>query len=303
MRDIIDGKLYEVFMSEIFEHEKFRSKFVDKIKNIDVSRFRSAFIEKKPESEYFKQKIDHEISRQGEVHKMSESHKHLLIQDIRCENQEESRSIKPISWLVYYAHPDILTAVIDREKSIGGYLDLLLGNTLEEHSRLLVLACYRGNAAILDLLLPHCLDGCLDMFPWKSNEHEASNLHRFHSPLTAAVCSGEDDLLLALLSRRPTGASVNAIDGWGDTPLIAAVRANRLGTVKLLIEKLNADIDFENADKETALFIASEEGHKEVVEYLCSKGAKLKEGTKSPLRVAGLRKHYLISKILKEHRK
>lgn len=301
--DIACGKLYEVFMSEMFTHEKFRAKFVDKIKEIDTSRFRTTFIEKKPENEYFKEKIDHEISRKGEVHKMSERDKHLLIQDIICKNQSESRSIKPISWLVYYAHPDILKAVIDREKSIGGSLDLLLGSSVEEHCRLLVLACYRGSNAILDLLLPHCLDGCLDIIPLQSDVRESKDFHRFHTPLTAAISSGKDDLLPILLNRGTKGTTVNAKDGWDNTPLITATKANRLGTIKRLIEQFDADINFENTDKVTALFIASEEGHKEIVEYLCSKGAELKMGGKCPLRIANFKKHYSVSKILEEHRK
>ncbi|XP_061179812.1 uncharacterized protein LOC133188412 [Saccostrea echinata] len=300
MEDIRCGKLYEIFMSNIFDYDGFLTTFVAKIKSMDMPRFMTTFIEKIPEDSSFKEKIDLVTSCKAEAHKASEILKHLLIQDTYIENQSENRSIKTISWLVYYARLEILQAVIDRAKD--GVLNLLMGTSLEEDARLLVLACYRGSREVLKFLLPYCQENSKNICPLKSNTLD-TNFHRFYTPLTAAASLGKNELLQCLMDlRTTTGANINSTDGWGDTPLLAAIRENNLETVKFLVEKLNADINFQASDKVTALYIASEKGQEEIVDYLCSKNAVITKA-KSPRHIANRNKHYKIAKKLETYEK
>ncbi|XP_062569683.1 uncharacterized protein LOC134268710 [Saccostrea cucullata] len=298
MDDIIKGKLYEIFTSNVFDYDKFRTIFVEKVKCMDMPKFMRTFIEKIPEDPSFKEKIDL-VTSKAEVHKASENRKHLLIQDTYVENQSENRSIKTISWLVYYAHIEILQAVINRAKD--GVLNLLIGTSSEEDARLLILACYRGRKEILQFLLPYCQENSKNISPLKSNTSD-TNFHRFLTPLTAAASLGETDLLQCMVDLKTTaGGNLNSTDGWGDTPLMAAVRENKLETVKFLIEKLNADINFQASDEVTALYIASEKGHEEIVDYLCTKNALITD-KKSPIHVAYKNKHYNIIQKLEEQK-
>jgi ankyrin repeat protein len=117
--------------------------------------------------------------------------------------------------------------------------------------------------------------------------------------LMAAALSGNNPEVVRLLIDK--GADVNAQDSLGWTALMVAAYQGKLEIVKLLIEK-GADVNAqENTDldrlsafllsiaralkhrdpshlgrdpRRTALDIAQEKGHKEIVEYLKAHGAK-----------------------------
>ena len=96
------------------------------------------------------------------------------------------------------------------------------------------------------------------------------------------------------------GADPNVRNKGGDTPLITAVAANIIASVKLLIEK-GADIHATDAKGRSALIIAVVNGNAEIVSFLLSKGAKLEsvdqEG-KTPLMWAATKGNLEIVKLL-----
>ena len=68
-------------------------------------------------------------------------------------------------------------------------------------------------------------------------------------------------------------ANFNMPDLDGNTPLMYAVTANRRFTVERLVT-LGVDINYRNANKETALNVAEKNRFKEIAAFLRSKGAR-----------------------------
>ena len=69
-------------------------------------------------------------------------------------------------------------------------------------------------------------------------------------------------------------ADINILDKDIDTPLIAAVFANKPEIVKLLLSRSNVKINFKNFSRKTALDIALEKGHTEIIQLLKAKNAQ-----------------------------
>ncbi|MFC1834464.1 ankyrin repeat domain-containing protein [Thermodesulfobacteriota bacterium] len=89
--------------------------------------------------------------------------------------------------------------------------------------------------------------------------------------LLGACRLGDPKKVELLLSK---GADINAKDEEGDTPLMAALNANKLSVVELLISK-GADLEAKNKNDANALHLASLEGDESLVELLLSKGADI----------------------------
>lgn len=93
------------------------------------------------------------------------------------------------------------------------------------------------------------------------------------SELFDAVYSGDIDSLKICID---SGADVNAINSFGDTPLIEAIASdnakNRVAIIKLLIEH-GADPDFKGEENCGVLFQAILNKDPEVMEILLSNGA------------------------------
>ena len=81
-----------------------------------------------------------------------------------------------------------------------------------------------------------------------------------------------DDIRLAKLFMKK-GCKITDLDEGKNTPLHAAVRANKLELVKLYLEK-GAAINAKNVFDQTPLAIAMDKGYISVIDYLKSKGAK-----------------------------
>ncbi len=80
--------------------------------------------------------------------------------------------------------------------------------------------------------------------------------------------AGEADLVAAerlILA----GAKLNAAEKGAATPLMHAAYRNQLDMLRLLVEK-GAQVDYHDANGDSALSFAQEQGHQEALEYLQS---------------------------------
>ena len=69
------------------------------------------------------------------------------------------------------------------------------------------------------------------------------------------------------------GASIDARNGVGETPLLVASRAGNNEVVRLLVER-HAEVNAANNLQHTALYYAGERGFTEIVELLLTAGAE-----------------------------
>lgn len=96
------------------------------------------------------------------------------------------------------------------------------------------------------------------------------------SDLTYAAGEGQVNTVAQLLK---SGTNPNALNQKGITPLHSAAEKGHLKIVKLLVDQYGANVNFQIPVNSscchgwTALMIAAAEGHREVVQYLLSKGA------------------------------
>lgn len=104
----------------------------------------------------------------------------------------------------------------------------------------LIIACKNSREESVRLLLETTEGACkLDLF----DVHGRTALH-------AAIQAGNDVIVRLLLDH---GADVRAFDMDGNTPLIAAATAARVGALKLLLGNDRVDIQWKNKDSLNAL--------------------------------------------------
>ena len=89
------------------------------------------------------------------------------------------------------------------------------------------------------------------------------------NPIWAAGYGGYNDEIQFLVDR---GADVNTKTGFGSTALMVAASEGHESTVRLLLSK-GADVNG-NRDRDTALSLARDRGHPEIVELLRQAGAR-----------------------------
>uniref|UniRef100_A0A8C2APS4 Cortactin-binding protein 2 n=1 Tax=Cyprinus carpio TaxID=7962 RepID=A0A8C2APS4_CYPCA len=129
---------------------------------------------------------------------------------------------------------------------------------LDDGQTLLLQAASQGNVTLLSMLLNQ--DPLLDI-----HHHQ----HKLTSALISAALNGHTDCLNLLLT---SGASADAVDETGFTPLHAAAENGHHGCVKALV-KYGADLDRECSQGRTPLYLACEQGHVECVKVLLDAGA------------------------------
>ncbi len=129
-------------------------------------------------------------------------------------------------------------------------------------SKPLTLACIKRNAEIVKLLLKHKANA--DIIFGQENVWSKS-------PLETAAFYSTPEIVQLLIDN---GASVNQ-QNWHEkgTPLMAAVTANNLENVKILLEH-KVDPNLKDKFEHTALWYAQRKGNKEIIQLLRKYGAK-----------------------------
>ncbi|XP_056110697.1 cortactin-binding protein 2 [Rhinichthys klamathensis goyatoka] len=129
---------------------------------------------------------------------------------------------------------------------------------LDDGQTLLLQAASQGNVTLLSMLLNQ--DPLLDIH---HRQHELT------SALISAALNGHTDCLNLLLT---SGASAEAANETGFTPLHASAVNGHHGCVKALV-KCEADLEKECLQGRTPLYLACEQGHVECVKVLLDAGA------------------------------
>ncbi|CAM4581631.1 unnamed protein product [Leuciscus chuanchicus] len=129
---------------------------------------------------------------------------------------------------------------------------------LDDGQTLLLQAASQGNVTLLSMLLNQ--DPLLDVH---HRQHELT------SALISAALNGHTDCLNLLLT---SGASAEAANETGFTPLHASAVNGHHGCVKALV-KCGADLEKECLQGRTPLYLACEQGHVECVKVLLDAGA------------------------------
>ena len=98
---------------------------------------------------------------------------------------------------------------------------------------------------------------------------------KFHGgELTQAALAGNQDQAVAMLTALlEAGADVNSRNEYGFTALHIATYKGDNDSVKLLLAQPGIKLDQPNDDSDTALMMAAEHGHAEIVEMLLKAGA------------------------------
>ncbi|CAC5423570.1 unnamed protein product [Mytilus coruscus] len=139
----------------------------------------------------------------------------------------------------------------------------------------LFVACHLGRTNVAVQLLD------------KGAKHSLCDNNEAASPLHAACIGGDSKIVEALLAK---GADTSARDKKGYSPFLAATEAGHKKILeKLLADKKNANINQKDNFDRSALFHASYNGRKEIVDLLLEKGADIEECDKqgfSPLLAA-----------------
>ena len=121
----------------------------------------------------------------------------------------------------------------------------------------LVIACMKGNLAVVKLLLDAGAD---------ANRSQLNG----NSPLHFAAWSGNKFIGNDLIAAH---AQADAQNGNGETPLILAAKEGNNEFVSLLVEH-GADVNLADNLQHTALYYASERGYNEITEILLTAGAE-----------------------------
>ncbi|KAA3674161.1 uncharacterized protein DEA37_0008566, partial [Paragonimus westermani] len=121
------------------------------------------------------------------------------------------------------------------------------------------LAAMNGNIKAVELLLEFEEESI-----WRMDEDG-------NTPLHLAALEGFPDLV-QLLSRRFPAVGY-AKNDMGRSPLLCAASKNRVGCVKVLLERREPDVNGVDKSELTALFLACQRGHTELVRLLLNNGA------------------------------
>jgi ankyrin repeat protein len=174
---------------------------------------------------------------------------------------------KPPSYLSPYKHRSIQAAIqsgdLESIKELLKSYPNLITNKVDG-STLLHFATFFGDTNAVKVVLS-----------FKEDDVNSKDTLYGQTPLFAAVCRGEKDMVEFLIAKK---ANVNARDKWGLTPLHYAAAKGYIDMAKILLAhkaKVNAKSDSRG---ETPVHRAIQAGHKEMVSLL-----RLHGGYNSPV--------------------
>ncbi len=172
----------------------------------------------------------------------------------------------------------------------GADVNVICGDyfTLIHRHTLLYIACYKGNSAIVQLLLDH-----------KANVNQP--IDDGSTPLFVACQRNHESIVQLLLNN---GALVNVYDKDGESPLFVASGVGAIKVIDILLTNgANVNMRNNNARGATSLFIACQTGKAETVEFLLAKGAdihQLRNDGVSVQKIAAAFNHTHIVELLKK---
>ncbi|KAF9891505.1 hypothetical protein FE257_003972 [Aspergillus nanangensis] len=145
--------------------------------------------------------------------------------------------------------------------------------SISEPCQPMVLAVYRGDEAIMQLLCDHGIDP-VSAIDWRNPlAKDADQLDANVTPFITAVGCGHTSIVRSLLDAGVQPSYPASIHGHGYEPVYLAAREGHLATVQLLAEA-GWRIDDPSSAGETPLATAAEGGHLAVVRYLVEQGAR-----------------------------
>lgn len=221
----------------------------------------------------------------------------------------------PLILAAQEGHCSTVRLLLERKSPIDhrGYNghSALSAAALQGHREVVELLLRRGadtdvrDAEGRPLLYLLILEACLDIatliiekggVPLESRDTEG------RTALHVAAWQGDLDGIELLLRH---GADPNALDSEGRSPLHSVAWRGHLGAGRLLLRARGIHVDLAcKKQGATALSIAAQEGHTEIVAILLENGAKpdlVDHYGRSPVKVAGKRGHFSIVRLLESY--
>jgi ankyrin repeat protein len=152
-------------------------------------------------------------------------------------------------------------------------------------------AIYRGHLGVVKMLVQHM------------GERGQGLEERDYQGRTALYCAaeeGHEEMVTVLLGQ---GARVDIKDSEEVTPLMVAIDRGHLGVVKVLVKHMGRRwLQNTDEDEKTALYVAAQEGHEDIVAFLLSQGARADTRGggywRMPIMVAAAGGHLNVVKVL-----
>lgn len=310
IRDIEHGEYNNVFGNDLLKHFSVLETFLGVLEKKSFADLFSIFLSdmrkkiKMQNYEHVKHSLHETDFSVWEIHSM-------LLDDSGLNK----KSVRAISWVIFYGHHQILQFLIDRSVRETGNVDCIFRNSFNTdhqtysvigHSKSLV--CESGSN--LENVLKYCKS---ENGTDTSDEDSEADIDTYNEPviveqcrLLCLACVGKDLNSVQILLKHIPKEAINYIieDEYScliNEPLIIACK---FGHLNIAIELLRAGADANlKAETNTPLTSACKHGHLNVVKELIKSGAdvNLKDSYETPLTVACYKGYFeIVKQLLKE---
>ncbi|XP_061189952.1 uncharacterized protein LOC133197762 [Saccostrea echinata] len=277
LKDIKDVQFYDVFDGKALKSKEFLDYFIsylDNVSNDDLADLILTIHSSDTNIVSYNRETSDKVKYWGVDYY---THKLLLGEQIITKayrgkgkgkfdhNDASQFSVVAVSWLICFGHVRLLSYILKRFDNIPHLLNI----KKNEGSRLLVLACFKGNVNVVQRLIDWLGRSHINLAP--RDTYDLYNEHLCYTPLTAAVISSNKSVIEALVEE---GGDVNRQDNTfeGDTPLTTACRLGYNTVVETLL-CCKADVNQASAFGRSPLFWASRMSRCELVELLLQRNA------------------------------